>query len=88
MEQLIFKFPFSKKYYEQDFFVSNNNFSAYKLIESWPNWPGKWLKYFWRYWLWKDTLSKNIRKKINKIKLIDAKNIDDKIFKILIILNV
>ena len=33
MDQLIFKFPFSKKYYEQDFFVSSNNFSAYKLIE-------------------------------------------------------
>ena len=46
MDQLIFKFPFSKKYYEQDFFVSNNNFSAYKLIESWPNWPGKWLNIF------------------------------------------
>ena len=43
MDQLIFKFPFSKKYYEQDFFVSSNNFSAYKLIESWPNWPGRWL---------------------------------------------
>ena len=46
MDQLIFKFPFSKKYYEQDFFVSSNNFSAYKLIESWPTWPGKWLNIF------------------------------------------
>ena len=43
MSQLTFKFPFKKKYFEQDFFVSSNNFSAYKLIESWPNWPGKWL---------------------------------------------
>ena len=31
---------------KQDFFVSSNNFSAYKLIESWPNWPGKWLNIF------------------------------------------
>ena len=46
MDQLTFKFPFSKKYYEQDFFVSNNNFSAFKLIDSWPNWPGKWLNIF------------------------------------------
>ena len=46
MSQLIFKFPFSKKYYEQDFFVSSNNFSAYKLIEEWPTWPGKWLNIF------------------------------------------
>ena len=28
MDQLIFKFPFSKKYYEQDFFVSNNNLAT------------------------------------------------------------
>ena len=41
MSQLTFKFPFSKKYFEQDFFVSSNNFSAYKLIDDWPNWPGK-----------------------------------------------
>ena len=26
MDQLIFKFPFSKRYYEQDFFISSNNF--------------------------------------------------------------
>ena len=41
MSQLVFKFPFKTKYYEQDFYVSSNNFSAYKLIESWPKWPGK-----------------------------------------------
>ena len=46
MDQLIFKFPFAKKYYEQDFFVSSNNFSAFKLIEGWPTWPGKWLNIF------------------------------------------
>ena len=45
MSQLIFKFPFKTKYYEQDFYVSSNNFSAYKLVESWPNWPGKWLTF-------------------------------------------
>ena len=46
MSQLVFKFPFTTKYYEQDFFVSENNFSAYKLIESWPAWPGKWLNIY------------------------------------------
>ena len=79
MDQLIFKFPFTKKYYEQDFFVSSNNFSAYKLIESWPNWPGKWLNIFGDHQVWKNTFNKNIRKKINKIKLIDAKNVNDEI---------
>ena len=46
MSQLIFKFPFKTKYFEQDFYVSNNNFSAYKLIESWPNWSGKLLNIY------------------------------------------
>ena len=41
MNQLVFKFPFKTKYFEQDYYVSSNNFSAYKLIESWPNWPDK-----------------------------------------------
>ena len=45
MDQLIFKFPFSKKYYEQDFFVSSNNFSAYKL-ERLANLAWKMVKYF------------------------------------------
>ena len=79
MDQLIFKFPFAKKYYEQDFFVSNNNFSAYKLIESWPNWPGKWLNIFGTSGSGKTHLAKILAKKINKIKIIDAKKIDNNI---------
>ena len=77
MDQLIFKFPFSKKYYEQDFFVSSNNFSAYKLIESWPVWPGKWLNIFGSSGSGKTHLSKILKKKIKKIILIEAKNISD-----------
>ena len=79
MDQLIFKFPFSKKYYKQDFFVSSNNFSAYKLIEEWPTWPGKWLNIFGFSGSGKTHLAKILEKKINKIKLIDAKNVNDKI---------
>ena len=75
MDQLIFKFPFSKKYYEQDFYVSSNNFSAYKLVESWPNWPGKWLNIFGSKGSGKTHLAKILEKKIDKIKLIDANNI-------------
>jgi chromosomal replication initiation ATPase DnaA len=81
MDQLIFKFPFSKKYYEQDFFVSSNNFSAYKLIEEWPVWPGKWLNIYGSSGSGKTHLAKILEKKIKKIKLIDAKNIDDEIIR-------
>ena len=41
MNQITFKFPFKTSYYKEDFYVSSNNFGAYKLIESWPDWPGK-----------------------------------------------
>ena len=84
MDQLIFKFPFSKKYYEQDFFVSSNNFSAYKLVESWPTWPGKWLNIFGASGSGKTHLAKILEKKINKIKIVDAKNINNEIIKDLI----
>ena len=78
MDQLTFKFPFSKKYYEQDFFVSSNNFSAYKLIDSWPNWSGKWLNIFGETGSGKTHLSKILEKKIKKTKIINAENIDNK----------
>ena len=84
MNQLIFKFPFSKRYYEQDFFVSNNNFSAFSLIESWPIWPGKWLNIYGDTGSGKTHLAKILEKKIDKIKLIDAKDINDKIVQDLI----
>ena len=83
MDQLIFKFPFSKKYYEQDFFVSSNNFFAYKLIESWPTWPGKWLNIYGASGSGKTHLAKIIEKKIIKTKLINAENITDDIIKYL-----
>ena len=79
MDQLIFKFPFAKKYYEQDFFVSSNNFSAYKLIEGWPNWPGRWLNIFGASGSGKTHLAKILEKKINKIKLVEAKDLNDQV---------
>ena len=79
MNQLVFKFPFKTIYYEQDFYVSSNNFSAYKLIESWPSWPGKWLNIFGSNGSGKTHLSKILEKKIKKIKLVKAEKVDDKI---------
>ena len=78
MSQLTFKFPFKTRYYEQDFYVSSNNFSAYKLVESWPSWPGKWLNIFGAAGSGKTHLSKILEKKIKNIKLLNAKDINDK----------
>ena len=79
MSLLIFKFPFKIKYYEQDFYVSSNNFSAYKLIEDWPNWSGKWLNVFGSSGSGKTHLSKILEKKIDKLQVVDAKLINNKI---------
>ena len=79
MNQLVFKFPFKTKYFEQDFYVSSNNFSAYQLIESWPNWPGKWLNIFGPIGSGKTHLSKILEKKIKRVVIIDETKINDKI---------
>jgi len=78
MSQLIFKFPFKTKYFEQDFYVSNNNFSAYKLIENWPNWSSKWLNVFGSTGSGKTHLSKILEKKIKNIEIINAKAVEEK----------
>ena len=82
MSQLVFKFPFKTKYYEQDYYVSSNNFSAYRLIESWPNWPNKWVNIYGPKGCGKTHLSNILKKKISIIEIFDAKKIDEeKIFK-------
>ena len=82
MSQLVFKFPFKTKYYEQDYYVSSNNFSAYRLIESWPNWPDKWVNIYGPKGCGKTHLSNILKKKINVIEILDAKKIDEeKMFK-------
>mgnify|MGYP000334881000 FL=1 len=77
MSQLVFKFPFKTKYYEQDYYVSSNNFSAYRLIESWPNWPGKWVNIFGPTGCGKTHLSNILKKKLNLVQILDAKNINN-----------
>ena len=76
MSQLIFKFPFKAEYFKHDFYVSSNNFPAYKLIESWPRWPGKWLNIYGDSGSGKTHLSKILEKKIGKVKIINSPNIN------------
>ena len=83
MSQLTFKFPFKKKYFEQDFYVSKNNFSAYKLIESWPTWPGKWLNIYGTSGSGKTHLSRILEKKINKIIIVEEKEVNNQLIQTL-----
>ncbi len=64
-------------YYEQDYYVSSNNFSAYRLIESWPTWPEKWVNIFGPKGSGKTHLANILHKKINSSKIIKAKEINN-----------
>jgi len=77
MSQLVFKFPFKTKYYEQDYYVSSNNFSVYRLIESWPNWSGKWVNIFGPKGCGKTHLSNILKKKIKSTLMLEPKDINN-----------
>ena len=76
MSQLTFKFPFKTTYYENDFYVSSNNFEAYKLIESWPKWLGKHVNIFGPRGCGKTHLSNILKKRMNAL-LVDASDFDN-----------
>ena len=78
MSQLIFKFPFKTSYLEKDFFVSSNNFEAYKLIESWPKWPEKKINIFGPSGCGKTHLINILNKKL-KLFIIDSEKYNDNI---------
>ena len=87
MDQLTFRFPFSKKYYDQDYYVSTNNFSSFKLIDEWPNWPGKWLNIYGEKGSGKTHLSKILENKIKKSRIVSANKINNNILQDLNILD-
>ena len=83
MKQLIFQFPFKTSYYEKDFYVSSNNFNAFKLIEGWPNWPGKNINIYGPKGCGKTHLANIFKKKIDSIYIeaAELENISSDIFK-------
>ena len=66
-KQLIFNFPFKKNYLEQDFYVSKNNFKAFKLIESWPKWPSRLVNIFGPKGCGKTHLINILKKKLTQL---------------------
>ena len=76
MSQLTFKFPFKTTYYENDFYVSSNNYEAYKLIENWPKWPGRFVNIFGPRGCGKTHLANILKQKINSL-FIDASHLND-----------
>ena len=76
MSQLIFNFPFTTNYFEEDFFVSSSNFEAYKLIETWPKWPSKNINIYGPSGCGKSHLANILKKKINSF-FINASDISN-----------
>ena len=77
-EQLIFDFPFKRSYLSQDFYVSENNVNAYKLIESWPNWSGRFINIFGPKGCGKTHLINILKDKIESV-LLPASKVDSKV---------
>ena len=75
-QQLIFNFPFKKTYSSQDFYVSKNNFNAFKLIESWPQWPSRFINIFGPQGCGKTHLANILSSKIGSL-IISANKIDN-----------
>jgi chromosomal replication initiation ATPase DnaA len=82
MDQLTFKFPFKTTYFEKDFYVSSNNFNAYKLIEEWNKLSNKNINIFGPKGCGKTHLSNIFLKKIDSF-IIDAKDLNENQLKIL-----
>jgi chromosomal replication initiation ATPase DnaA len=76
MNQLTFKFPFKTNYFEEDFYVSANNFEAYKLIETWPEWSSRFVNIFGPSGCGKTHLANILKKKI-KIFFIKASDLNN-----------
>ena len=77
-QQLVFNFPFKKTYLSQDFYVSKNNFNAFKLIESRPQWPSRFINIFGPIGCGKTHLANILSSKINSL-IISSKKIDENI---------
>ena len=77
-EQLIFNFPFKKSYLSQDFYVSENNVKAFKLIESWPNCSSRFVNIFGPKGSGKTHLLNILGKKIESV-LFNASKVDSNV---------
>ncbi|MBD1161689.1 DNA replication protein [Pelagibacterales bacterium SAG-MED15] len=72
-EQLLLNFKFNKSYSKEDYFVSESNFFAFNLVESWPKWERNIVNICGEKYSGKTHLSEIFSKK-SKCKVLNAKN--------------
>jgi chromosomal replication initiation ATPase DnaA len=77
--QLLLKFPSSNAYLKEDFYVSQSNNEAFRLIESWPKWIKKTVNIFGPKGSGKTHLISMLKNKTSTI-VVSSTNITDKIF--------
>ena len=72
-KQLLLNFKFKKNYSKEDFFVSESNYFAFKLVDSWPKWEKNIINICGEKYSGKTHLSEIFFKK-SKCKILDSKN--------------
>ena len=78
-DQLIFKFPFSKAYLKEDYYVSESNQEAYDFINAWPKWLKRIVNIYGPSGSGKTHLASILKNKTSVL-IAQANTIDDKIF--------
>ena len=78
-DQLILKFPNTKAYFKEDFYVSESNQKAYDFINNWPKWIKKIVNIFGPSGSGKTHLASILRSKTTVL-IKESEQLDDKIF--------
>jgi len=78
-DQLLLKFPSHKHYSKEDFYVSNSNNEAFKLVESWPKWIKKTVNIFGPEGSGKTHLISILKSKTSVLD-IESEKLNEKIF--------
>ena len=77
LNQLLLNFKYKQNFKDEDFYVSNSNYYAFNLINSWPKWEKNFLNICGEKYSGKTHLSNIFLKKFKGIK-IDANSFENK----------
>ena len=77
LNQLLLNFEYKQNFKDEDFYVSNSNYYAFNLINSWPKWEKNFLNICGEKYSGKTHLSNIFLKKFKGIK-IDASSFENK----------
>ena len=77
LNQLLLNFEYKQNFKDEDFYVSNSNYYAFNLINSWPKWEKNFLNICGEKYSGKTHLSNIFLKKFKGIK-IDANSLENK----------